>query len=70
MVLHNLFFAMLFLGVHFAIYPYLLDRAKANLFIVLGTIYVAVIRHFRCLPILPLTARQVTPPRNALQCST
>jgi len=40
MVLHNLFFAMLVLGVYFALYPYLPDRAKANLFIVLGTIYV------------------------------
>ncbi len=40
MVLHNLFFALLVLGVYFALYPYLPDRAKANLFIVLGTIYV------------------------------
>ena len=40
MVLHNLFFAMLVLGVYFALYPYLPDRAKANLFIVLGAIYV------------------------------
>ena len=40
MVLHNLFFAILILGVYFALYPYLPDRAKANLFIVLGSIYV------------------------------
>ncbi|HTS48948.1 MAG TPA: ATP-binding protein [Bryobacteraceae bacterium] len=40
MVLHNLFFALLVLGVYFALYPYLPDRAKANLFIVLGSIYV------------------------------
>ncbi len=40
MVLHNLFFALLVLGVYFALYPYLPDRAKANLFIVLGAIYV------------------------------
>lgn len=40
MVLHNLFFAILVLGVYFALYPYLPDRAKANLFIVLGSIYV------------------------------
>ena len=40
MVLHNLFFAILVLGVYFVLYPYLPDRAKANLFIVLGSIYV------------------------------
>jgi signal transduction histidine kinase len=40
MVLHNLFFAILVLGVYFALYPYLPDHAKANLFIVLGSIYV------------------------------
>ena len=40
MVLHNLFFALLVLGVYFVLYPYLPDRAKANLFIVLGSIYV------------------------------
>jgi len=40
MVLHNVFFAILVLGVYFALYPYLPDRAKANLFIVLGAIYV------------------------------
>lgn len=40
MVLHNLFFAILVLGVYFVLYPYLPDRAKANLFIVLGSIYI------------------------------
>lgn len=40
MVLHNLFFALLILGVYFVLYPYLPDRAKANLFIVLGSIYI------------------------------
>jgi signal transduction histidine kinase len=40
MVLHNLFFAVLVLGVYFVLYPYLPDRAKAYLFIVLGFIYV------------------------------
>jgi signal transduction histidine kinase len=40
MVLHNLFFAILVLGVYFALYSYLPDQAKANLFIVLGGIYV------------------------------
>ena len=40
MVLHNLFFAILVLGVYFALYSYLPDQAKANLFIVLGAIYV------------------------------
>jgi signal transduction histidine kinase len=40
MVLHNLFFAVLVLGVYFVLYPYLPDHAKINLFIVLGVIYV------------------------------
>jgi signal transduction histidine kinase len=40
MVLHNIFFAILVLGVYFALYSYLPDQAKANLFIVLGGIYV------------------------------
>jgi len=40
MVLHNVFFAILVLGVYFALYPYLPDQAKTNLFIVLGAIYV------------------------------
>lgn len=40
MVLHNLFFAILVVGVYFALYSYLPDQAKANLFIVLGAIYV------------------------------
>src|SRR5712692_3784063 len=40
MVLHNLFFGILVLGVYFALYTYLPDRAKATLFIVLGGIYV------------------------------
>jgi signal transduction histidine kinase len=40
MVLHNLFFALLTLGVYFALYPNLPDQAKTNLFIVLGVIYV------------------------------
>ena len=40
MVLHNVFFAILVVGVYFALYPYLPDHAKANLFIVLGSIYV------------------------------
>ena len=40
MVLHNLFFAMLIGGVYFALYPYLPDQAKTNLFIVLGAIYI------------------------------
>ncbi len=39
-VLHNVFFAVLVFGVYSALYPYLPDRAKANLFIVLGVIYV------------------------------
>lgn len=40
MVLHNLFFFVLAIGVYFALYPYLPGQAKANLFIVLGIIYV------------------------------
>lgn len=40
MVLHNVFFAILVLGVYFALYPNLPDQAKTNLFIVLGVIYV------------------------------
>ena len=40
MVLHNLFFAILIGGVYFALYPYLPDQAKTNLFIVLGAIYI------------------------------
>jgi len=40
MVLHNVFFLILALGVYFALYPYLPDHAKANLFIVLGAIYI------------------------------
>src|SRR5579864_1373667 len=40
MVLHNLFFAVLVLGVYFALYPDLPDQAKTNLFIVLGAIYI------------------------------
>jgi len=40
MVLHNLFFAVLVLAVYLVLYPYLPDRAKAYLFIVLGAIYV------------------------------
>ena len=40
MILHNLFFVILALSVYFALYPYLPDRGKANLFIVLGSIYV------------------------------
>ena len=40
MVLHNLFFVILALSVYFALFPYLPDAAKANLFIVLGAIYV------------------------------
>ena len=39
MVLHNVFFAILALGVYFALYPYLPGQAKTNLFIVLGAIY-------------------------------
>ena len=40
MVLHNVFFLILAIGVYFALYPYLPDHAKANLFIVLGAIYI------------------------------
>jgi signal transduction histidine kinase len=40
MVLHNVFFAILVLGVYFALYPYLPGHAKTNLFVVLGAIYV------------------------------
>jgi signal transduction histidine kinase len=40
MVLHNVFFVILALGVYLALYPYLPGQAKANLFIVLGVIYV------------------------------
>jgi signal transduction histidine kinase len=40
MVLHNLFFLILVLGVYFALYSYLPGQAKANLFIVLGAIYI------------------------------
>jgi signal transduction histidine kinase len=40
MVLHNVFFLLLTLGVYFALYPYLPDHAKTNLFIVLGAIYI------------------------------
>jgi signal transduction histidine kinase len=40
MILHNLFFAILALSIYLALYPYLPDRGKAALFIVLGTIYV------------------------------
>src|ERR1700680_632554 len=40
MVLHNLFFAILTLGVYFALCPNLPDQAKTNLFIVLGAIYI------------------------------
>ena len=40
MVLHNLFFAILALGVYLALHPYLPDQAKTNLFVVLGAIYI------------------------------
>ncbi len=40
MVLHNVFFLILALGVYFALYPYLSTPAKTNLFIVLGGIYI------------------------------
>jgi signal transduction histidine kinase len=40
MVLHNVFFLILALGVYFVLYPYLPAPAKTNLFIVLGVIYV------------------------------
>jgi len=39
MVLHNVFFAILALGVYFALYSYLPDQAKTNLFVMLGAIY-------------------------------
>ena len=40
MVLHNVFFLVLAIGVYFALYPYLPDHAKTTLFIVLGVIYI------------------------------
>ena len=40
MVLHNVFFLILAVGFYFALYPYLPDQAKTNLFIVLGAIYI------------------------------
>jgi signal transduction histidine kinase len=40
MVLHNLFFGVLVVGVYFALDAYLPEQAKTNLFIVLGSIYV------------------------------
>jgi signal transduction histidine kinase len=40
MVLHNVFFLILALSVYFALYPYLPDHAKTNLFLVLGAIYI------------------------------
>jgi signal transduction histidine kinase len=40
MVLHNLFFTILAVGVYFALYPYLPEHAKTNFFIVLGAIYI------------------------------
>jgi signal transduction histidine kinase len=40
MVLHNLFFTILAVGVYFALYPYLPEQAKTNFFIVLGGIYI------------------------------
>ena len=40
MVLHNVFFLILAIGVYFALYPYLPGHAKTNLFIVLGAIYI------------------------------
>jgi signal transduction histidine kinase len=40
MVLHNLFFGILVVGVYFALNSYLPEHAKARLFIVLGSIYV------------------------------
>ena len=43
MVLHNIFFAVLAVSVYFALLPYLPGPAKANLFIVLGVIYVAAV---------------------------
>jgi len=43
MVLHNIFFAVLAVSVYFALLPYLPNPAKANLFIVLGAIYVVAV---------------------------
>ena len=43
MVLHNIFFAVLAVSVYFALLPYLPGPAKANLFIVLGAIYVVAV---------------------------
>lgn len=43
MVLHNIFFVVLALSVYLALFPYLLGSAKMNLFIVLGSIYVAAV---------------------------
>ena len=40
MVLHNVFFAILAFGVYLSLQPYLPERAKTNLFIVLGAVYV------------------------------
>jgi len=40
MILHNLFFVILALSIYLMLYSYLPDRGKANLFIVLGSIYV------------------------------
>jgi len=40
MILHNLFFVILASSIYLALYPYLPDRGKASLFIVLGSIYV------------------------------
>lgn len=40
MVLHNLFFFLLAIGVYLSLFPYLPGQGKANLFIVLGVIYV------------------------------
>src|ERR1700731_4164568 len=40
MVLHNVFFLILAIGVYFALYSYLPDHAKTNFFIVLGAIYI------------------------------
>src|SRR5271154_5461713 len=40
MILHNLFFVILASSIYLALYPYLPDRGKTSLFIVLGSIYV------------------------------
>jgi len=40
MVLHNVFFLILAIGIYFALYPYLPVSGKTNLFIVLGGIYI------------------------------